>query len=415
MTDRVPVLVAAGGAAWEAPLLELLGRSRTVVLHRRCVDLPDLLANAATGLAGAAVVAADLPGVDADSVHLLAAAGVGVLLVVPEGVDPERYARLGARQVVTAAALDPGLLDRLVEELARSAPPDETPADPGVRPPGHAPGRLTVVWGPAGAPGRTTVAVALAAETAARGHDVLLVDADPYAGAVAQHLGVLDEISGLLAAARLANAGDLDRAALAATAREAAPCLRVLTGLPRADRWSEVRPAAWEEVLDAAVSLSAHVVVDSGFSLEDGGDPYAGGPPRNGTTLGALDRADEVVTVGSADPVGLARLARGLVDLRDRLPGTPLRVVVNRMRPSLGWSEREVTGMVEGFAGPVPVHFLPEDRAAADRALMAGRSLVETGESALRAAVGGVADAMLGERTPPRRRGLRRRTAGRDR
>ena len=36
--------------------------------------------------------------------------------------------------------------------------------------------------------------------------------------------------------------------------------------------------------------------------------------------------------------------------------------------------------MVEGFVRPVDVHFLPDDRAAADRALMAGRSLVEFGD-----------------------------------
>ena len=56
------------------------------------------------------------------------------------------------------------------------------------------------VWGPAGAPGRTTVAVGLAAEIGRR-HRTLLVDADPYGGAVAQQLGVVDEVSGVLAGA----------------------------------------------------------------------------------------------------------------------------------------------------------------------------------------------------------------------
>ena len=76
--------------------------------------------------------------------------------------------------------------------------------------------------------------------------------------------------------------------------------------------------------------------------------------------------------VGSADPVGLTRLARGLVDLRERCAGAPVRVVVNRMRPTLGWSERDIVGMVEGFARLAGVHFLPDDRAAADRALSTG-------------------------------------------
>ena len=103
-------------------------------------------------------------------------------------------------------------------------------------------------------------------------------------------------------------------------------------------------------------------------------------------TLTAVRSADEVLVVGAADPVGLARLARGLVELRDLVPGVRPRVVVNRTRPSLGWSDREIRGMVEGFVTPLDVHFLPDDRAAADRALMAGQSLAETGESELRSA-----------------------------
>ena len=47
----------------------------------------------------------------------------------------------------------------------------------------------------------------------------------------------------------LANAGTLDLPALAALARSVAPELRVLSGIARADRWPELRPAAVENVL----------------------------------------------------------------------------------------------------------------------------------------------------------------------
>ena len=134
---------------------------------------------------------------------------------------------------------------------------------------------------------------------------------DPYGGAVAQHLGVLDEVSGLLAAARSANSGLLDADRLEAFARQVDDCLRVLTGLPRADRWAEVRPAAFEQLLAEASRLAPHVVLDTGFSLEsDLGDPFGAAPQRNRMTLDAVRAADEVVVVGAADPVGLARLAR---------------------------------------------------------------------------------------------------------
>jgi hypothetical protein len=98
--------------------------------------------------------------------------------------------------------------------------------------------------------------------------------------------------------------------------------------------------------------------------------------------------------IGSAEPTGLARLARTLVDLRDHT-SAPVRVVVNRMRDSLGWSRRDIVGMVEGYVRPTGVHFLPEDRSTTDKALVAGRSVVELGDSALRKALSEVYDAVL--------------------
>jgi MinD-like ATPase involved in chromosome partitioning or flagellar assembly len=255
---------------------------------------------------------------------------------------------------------------------------------------------VIAVWGPAGAPGRTTLATALAAEIARRRLRTVLVDADPYAGAVAQQLGILDEVSGLLSAARLAAAGQLAER-FPSVQRALDQHLTVVTGLPRADRWVEVRPGALEHLLEVARE-QGHVVVDTGFSLED--DPaadFGSRPARNQMTLAALDLADEVVVVGSADPVGLSRLARALVDLRDLTGGTPARVVVNRMRPTLGWSEKEIAGMVVGFARVSGLHFLPEDRATVDRALVAGRTLPETGDSALVRGVAEVVDALLPE------------------
>jgi MinD-like ATPase involved in chromosome partitioning or flagellar assembly len=222
-----------------------------------------------------------------------------------------------------------------------------------------------------------------------------------------------------LAAARAANTGQLTTERLAVLARAVSDRLRVLTGLPRPDRWQEVRPKAFADLLDQASRLAPFVVLDLGFSLEgDPVDPFGpAAPQRNEMTLAALLRADEVLVVGSADPVGLARLARGLVGLAALLPGVRPRVVVNRTRPSLGWSDREIRGMVEGFVRPVDVHFLPDDRTAADRALMTGRSLAESGESPLHAAMVALTRGVLGDSvaTAQRRRRIRPRRAGRAR
>ena len=65
--------------------------------------------------------------------------------------------------------------------------------------------------------------------------------------------------------------------------------------------------------------------------------------------------------------------------------------------------------MVEGFVTPLDVHFLPEDRVAADRALMAGRTLAESGESALRTAMAALASAVMGTSAPTAKRRLRLR------
>ncbi len=86
---------------------------------------------------------------------------------------------------------------------------------------------------------------------------------------------------------------------------------------------------------------------------------------------------------------------RGLAELRELVPTTPLRVVVNRMRPSLGWSEKDVAGMVGGFARLTGLHFLPDDQATVDRALVAGRTLPELGDSAISRALSALVDAVL--------------------
>ena len=396
MSDRVTVLLAAGGQAWEAAALRLLSGGPTLVL-KRCVDLADLLASAATGQADVAVVAGDLPGLDADAVMHLLRHDVRCVAV---GTDEGELARIGVVGVVPEDELS------ALTEVVSSAGTRELVVDPepgtdlSLKGTGSL-GRIIAVHGPAGAPGRTTLAIGLAAEHAHHAEPTVLIDADPHGGAVAQHLGVLDEVSGLLAAARLVNAGSLDAAAFARCRRVVADDFEVLTGLPRPDRWVEARPGVLDAVLDRACEVG-DVVVDTGFSLEDDAD-LGRNIARNQLTLDAVAAAHQVVVVGSAEPTGLARLARTLVELRDSTH-QPVTVVVNRMRDSLGWSRRDIVGMVEGYIRPAGVHFLPEDRATTDKALVAGKSVVELGDSPLRRAVAEVHDAVfagLSARTRP--------------
>jgi hypothetical protein len=87
------------------------------------------------------------------------------------------------------------------------------------------------------------------------------------------------------------------------------------------------------------------------------------------------------------------------------------------MRAGLGWSESEVAGLVARVAPGLTVRFLPDDRAAADRALVAGRTLVEVGDSALLRALTGLAADVVGsgQSTPAGRRRTGRRLGRRRR
>lgn len=402
MAGVTVVLLVSSGAAWESRALTTLTEHPGTVLLKRCVDVADLMAAARTGQADVAVVAADLPGLDHGVVDDLLQHGVRVIGVAadPDLAQP-RAARIGVVTVLAA--------DRVAElaDLVAGLPADPThpvpsyddlpvadALDPTPRPAGVAEGRVLAVWGAGGAPGRTTLASGLAGELARRGLTTLLVDADPHGGAVAQQLGVLDEVSGLLSAARLVGAGTLDER-FVTVQRRLSDHLRVLTGLPRPDRWVELRPGTLTAIVERA-RQDGQVVLDTGFSLEPDVGEVTARPERNGLTREALEVADEVVLVGSADPVGLARLARALTELHEHVPDPRVRVVVNRMRPTLGWREADVVTMLAGFGPHLDVHFLPDDQAAVDRALVAGRLLVESGESALTRGIARLLDAMAG-------------------
>ncbi|WP_374970124.1 CpaE family protein [Terrabacter sp. BE26] len=293
-------------------------------------------------------------------------------------------------------------------------------ADPG-RDCGPQRAPVIAVWGPTGAPGRTTVATTLAAELAARGVETLLVDADTYGGCVAQSLGLLDEAPGVAAACRAADQGLLDLPALSRIAPQVVPGLRVLTGLPKAERWPEVRAAALERVLELGRALVRVVVIDCGFCLEDDEElSYdTAAPRRNEATLTSLAASDLVVAVSGADPVALQRFVRGLQELGTVPSGEPV-AVVNRVRASAVGSrpESRIADSLQRFAGLGSVRFVPDDPATLDAALLAGRSLVEHApESPVHRAVADLATGLLPwtaradcrQRREQRRRGLRGR------
>ncbi|MGH3495978.1 MAG: AAA family ATPase [Nocardioidaceae bacterium] len=417
------VLVAAAGADWEPDLVRLLDRPGSgVVVIRRCVDVADAVATAASGQADAAVLAARLPGLDSDAVDRLVHAGAEPVVVARPGDadDAQRAARWGVATIAPESFeyLATTVANARTERRTANQPagaPSEPAVDTFAAATAAEPGHVLAVWGPTGAPGRSTVALGIAAGLAALGARTLVVDADVYGGAIGQMLAMLDEVSGVLAAARAASDGRLDPAALAPHVRQIGPRLGVLTGVPRPDRWPQLRPGALTGVLAAARESAAFVVIDCGFCLEQDEELSfdTAAPRRNGATVSALERADTVLAVGSGEPLGLARLARGVVDLAEAVPGVDVRLVVNRVRTGLGWSQDEMADTLFRFTGATPITFLPDDRPAVDRAWVAGRTLAEAApDSPLRKALQILARDVAGVPAAPDRRRFRRRRAG---
>jgi Flp pilus assembly CpaE family ATPase len=426
------VFTAVTGAAWESELVGALdGADHGVTVVRRCVDVAELLAAAATGTGQAALLSADLRRLDADAVARLAAAGVAVVgLVDPaDRTAAERLHAIGVARVLPVDA-EPAEIVRALREAVDGAaggghdvadpraalPVLSRPELPPERPAGG--GRVVAVWGPTGAPGRTTVAVGVADEAARLGAATLLIDADVYGGVVAQVLGLLDESPGLAGAARQAANGTLDTDALVRLAWSVRPQLRVLTGLARADRWPELRPRAVAAVLEEARRLADLTVVDCSFCLEEDEELSfdAAAPRRNGATLTVLEEADTVLCVSGADPVALQRSIRALGELRDVLPDVRPAVVVNQVRrgPVPGNARQEIAEALSRFAGAEVRGFLPADRRATDAALAVGRTLAEAAPaSPLRTGLRALAADLTGVAEPARgRRGSRSRRAG---
>jgi MinD-like ATPase involved in chromosome partitioning or flagellar assembly len=385
-----------------------------VSVVRRCGELAELLAACQSGLARAAVVAEGSEELTASLVDRLSAVGVAVVALTD---NPEETARLRGIGVaaelpgIGAAALA-GTIAATVAQLggavqrprigAEGSPggagdgPQPAGGDAGLAPSPAGAGEIIAVWGPVGSPGRTLVAANIAAELAVTGKSVLLVDADSYGASVAGVLGLLDEAAGLAQACRLADQGLLDADALRRIATPVATkagTFLVLTGITRADRWTELRAAALSRVLDRAREVADVTVIDTGFCLEADEelsfDTLA--PRRNAATLRSLELADTVFAVGSADSIGVPRLVRGLAQLEAAVPQATPRVVMNKVRAAAAGRspERQLRDAWERYGpGSGLSAFLPADPDAADAALLAGSLLLEAApDSPLRRAI----------------------------
>jgi MinD-like ATPase involved in chromosome partitioning or flagellar assembly len=217
-------------------------------------------------------------------------------------------------------------------------------------------GRLLVVWGPKGAPGRTTIAVEVAHVLAEADPSTLLADADLYGGDVAQILALAPGAASIVTVARSGARGELrDPASLASLPRTDKRGPHLLPGLLRAQLNSEVSVFGWKEVVRSARGAFTSTVVDVGFCLEPALDEHI--PGRNEVALSCVEQADRIVCVVRADPVGLRNFLWAVRSHRDQVDLERAIVVANRVRAG---EDREVRRLLSRHLPGVPLVHVPD-------------------------------------------------------
>ena len=249
-----------------------------------------------------------------------------------------------------------------------------SPADDGRR------GRIVLVWGPHGSPGRSTVSASLAHGLAASG-GAILVDADVEAPSLVQLLGMPEDSSALAGAARLATHGRLDAESFQRVLAPVGGGLFLLGGLGRSGRWRELPPASMTEVWLQCRRAAAWTVVDvAGGPVDDDVDDFTLEPGRGAVTADLVSHADVILVVGGADPVGVRRLLQLLDEVGSSMsPTGRVEVIINRVRASAAGPspQHALREALARFGGLEDIVLLPDDAATADACLLRGCAVLE--------------------------------------
>ena len=249
-----------------------------------------------------------------------------------------------------------------------------SPADDGRR------GRIVLVWGPHGSPGRSTVSASLAHGLAAS-DGAILVDADVEAPSLVQLLGMPEDSSALAGAARLATHGRLDAESFQRVLAPVGGGLSLLGGLGRSGRWRELPPASMTEVWLQCRRAAAWTVVDvAGGPVDDDVDDFTLEPGRGAVTADLVSHADVILVVGGADPVGVRRLLQLLDEVGSSMsPTGRVEVIINRVRASAAGPspQHALREALARFGGLEDIVLLPDDAATADACLLRGCAVLE--------------------------------------
>lgn len=321
------------------------------------------------------------------------AAGAGPADAGPAGAGPARAGGAGVTGSLAAASSQNNVAPLNTAATTHSAQPEvklgwpvtagtpSSPATSAFAPASHREeidaagkpqiGKIIAVWGTHGAPGRSTLALALAAYLNEQG-STILVDCDINAPAQVQLLGLPEDSSGLASAARLATHGELDSTRLVQTLLSAKADLQVLTGLGRSGRWRELPVASMNKVWEVCRHTAEYTVVDlSGGLEEERVEDFAMEPDHDAVAAALLEQADLTLIVGAADPVGIRRLIQLLNSNRQAVGGRS-QVVVNRVRSSTAGADPNtaIGSVLARYTSASDIVYVPADYRLFDKALM---------------------------------------------
>ena len=376
--NPLPLAVAIAHPEQEGRFFARLEEGGEYVLGGVPLNAEQLLEMARSGRVAAALVGERLLGLRLSTLRELEGTGVAVVLVADQS---DRWQGLRYTVVVAPRPSWEEALEALRD--AASGKPVSLPAAPltsvppspthepleGKAPAAEGTGELLVVTSGAGAPGRTTVATALAAALGAM-QTTVLVDCDLGAPSVAASLiGSLPietdrNLHYLLAHARPHSEAEWDDA----LSRELQPMGwwarhgTVLLGVPRPEARDDLTPGQFVELARHLTPRQRYVVVDTGC------DALATPLYRQ-----ALVLADRVLFVAATSFVALSRARAGLDGLRTQLgiPADRISLVLNGYDR---WRDAPVRE-IEDALGLAPVAVLPWDPSSVRRAEDAGLPL----------------------------------------
>ena len=215
-------------------------------------------------------------------------------------------------------------------------------------------GQRTVVAGPVGAEPELVI-LELARAMAKANYRVVVVDANDICPSLAQLVDqpMLPNLPMAVDALRQ-RGGQLEDQLLPVGEGR----FWLVGGLADPAQWIELRPRAVVDLVDELAGRHHHVLTQVGPMVENlaeyGGD-------RFGVARAVMGDSDSIVAVGMASPVGMARLAMWLADVRLLAPETALHLVLTRA-PKDRFRRSELLDRAQGLeVGEASIHLLPED------------------------------------------------------